>query len=78
MFKSDSTSALLIFKNSSLVSISYRNRWHYAIRLGVQIMSSHILCEGNCCAYKLANMGHLVRGSVSLNDCPRDFGWISL
>lgn len=68
MFESDSTGALLVFKNYSLVSISYWNRWHYALPLGVQIMSSHIFCEGNCCAYELVNMGHLVRGSVSLNE----------
>jgi len=31
--------------------------WHNARSLGVQVISSHIYREGNCCADKLANMG---------------------
>lgn len=66
MFKSDSSSTLMIFKNSSLVLILLRNQWHNACSLGVQVISSHIFREGNCCVDKLVNMGHLIQGIVWL------------
>jgi len=58
--ESDSTSALLTFKNDPLVPISLQNRWHNALRLDVQVISSHIYREGNGCADKFANMGHSI------------------
>jgi hypothetical protein len=65
--ESDSTSALLIFSNSLLVPIMLRNRWHNAHNLGIQVFSSHIYREGNCCADKLANLGHSLVGAVWLD-----------
>jgi len=65
--ESDSTSALRIFLNPSLVSILLRNRWYNARSLGVQIISSHIFREGNYCADRLANRGHLIQSSVWLD-----------
>ena len=49
-----------------------RNRWHNASNLGIQVISSHIYREGNCCADKLANMGHSVQGSVWLSSLPAE------
>jgi ribonuclease HI len=68
--ESDSTSALLIFSNPSLVPVMLRNRWHNARSLGIQVISSHIFREGNCCADRLANMGHSLQGSVWLDVLP--------
>jgi ribonuclease HI len=65
--ESDSTSALLIFSQPSLVPIVLRNRWHNVSRLGVQVISSHIYREGNSCADKLASLGHSSAGSVWLD-----------
>lgn len=62
--ESDSTSALLIFSNSLLVPIMLCNCWHNARSLGIQVISSHIYREGNCCADKLANMGYSMVGAV--------------
>jgi len=67
---SDSTSALLAFKNSTLVPVLLCNRWHNACRLGVQVISSHIYRAGNFCADRLANMGHAVHGVVWLSALP--------
>ena len=52
--------ALLVFKNLSLVRVLLRNWWHNARSLGIQVISSHIFYEGNCCADRLASMGHYV------------------
>ena len=75
--ESDSTSALLSFKNDSLVPISLQNRWHNARRLDVQVISSHNYREGNCFADKLANMGNSLQGEVWCSELPqkvrRDF-----
>ena len=68
--ESDSTSALLIFSNSALVPILLRNRWHNARNLGIQIISSHIFREGNCCADKLATLGHSIVGEIWLDNLP--------
>ncbi|XP_024634647.1 uncharacterized protein [Medicago truncatula] len=70
--ESDSSSALLIFSNPSLVPILLRNRWHNARNLGIQIISSHIFREGNRCADKLATLGHAIQGSVWLDVLPPD------
>jgi len=64
--ESDSSSSLLILKNSSLVPILLRNRWCNARSLNIQVLSSHIFWEGNMCADKLANFGHSVVGEVWL------------
>jgi len=49
-----------------------RNRWHNARRLGIQVISSHIFRESNCCADKLAAMGHSIVGAVWLDNLPSD------
>jgi ribonuclease HI len=68
--ESDSTSALLIFSNSLLVPTMLRNHWHNARHLGLHVISSHIFREGNCCADKLASMGHSIDGAVWLHTLP--------
>ena len=68
--ESDSTSALMIFSNSLLVPIMLRNRWHNARNLGIQVISSHIYREGNCCVDKLATSGHSMVGEVWLDTLP--------
>lgn len=62
--ESYSSSVLLLLKNASLVPILLRNRWHNARSLGTQVISSHIFREGNCCADRLASLGHSVTGEV--------------
>jgi len=62
--ESNSTSALRIFSNALLVPILLRNRWHNACNLGIQVISSHIFREGNCCADYLTNLGHSVVGAI--------------
>jgi ribonuclease HI len=71
--ESDSSTALLVFNNSSLVPIILRNRWHNARALNVQVLSSHIYREGNICADKLAHYGHSVVGEVWLSALPSEF-----
>ena len=70
--ESDSTSALMTFSNSSLALWLLRNRWHNARGLGVQVTSSHIFCEGNGCADKLADMDHAIQGSVWFDALPAE------
>jgi len=67
LIESDSTSVLLIFLNHLLVPIMLRNRWHNARNLGIQVISSHIFREGNCCADKYANLGHSMVGEIWLD-----------
>lgn len=71
--ESDASSALMVFKNPSLVPILLRNRWHNARTLNVQVISSHIFREGNVCVDRLANLGHSVVGEVWLSTLPSDF-----
>lgn len=70
--ESDFTSALLTFKNDSLVPIFLRSQWHDALRLGVQAISSHIYREGHCCADKFASIGPSIQGAVWLSKLPQD------
>jgi hypothetical protein len=69
--ESDSTSALLVFKNQLLVPVLLRNRWHNVCNHGIQIISSHIFREGNRCADFLADMGHTTQGKVWLSVLPQ-------
>jgi ribonuclease HI len=68
--ESDSTSALSIFKNRLLVPVMLRNRWHNACNQGIQVISSHIFRECNCCTNLLANMGHSLQGVVWFSVLP--------
>ena len=63
----DSTSALLVFKNRSLVPVLLRNRWHNACNQGIQV----IFKEGNCCADLLANMGHSIQSTPWFSVLPQ-------
>ena len=56
--ESDSSSAVLAFKNHEAIPIRFRNRWHNCVQLGLSIICTHIYREGNCCADALASMGH--------------------
>jgi hypothetical protein len=47
--ESDFTSALMAFEQLSVVPILLRNHWHNACSLGVQVVSSYIYRQGNCC-----------------------------
>jgi len=71
--ESDSTSALFVLKNASLVSVLLRNWWDNARSLGIHVISSHIFREGNVCADMLASMGHSVDGAVWLSILPSGF-----
>lgn len=72
--ESDSTNAILVFKNI----ICRWCRFCFAIvgyngcSLGIQVISSYIFGEGNCCADRLASMGHSVDGDVWLLVLPPD------
>lgn len=68
--ESDYTSVVMVYRNSSLVSVMLCNKWHNALHLGFKVISSHIYREGNCYADRLANMGHLVQGSGWLASLP--------
>jgi len=70
--ESDSTSALLVFKNRSSVPVLLRNRGHNACNQGIQVITSQIFREGNCCAYLLANLGHSTQGTVWFSMLPQD------
>jgi len=69
--KSDTTNTLLVFKNRSLVPVLLCNRWHNACNQEIQVITSHIFREGNCCADLLANMGHLTQGKVWFSVLPQ-------
>jgi len=62
---------LLVFKNRSSVSVLLRNRWHDACNQGIQVITSHIFREGNCCADLLANLGHSTQGTVWFSVLPQ-------
>jgi len=69
---------LLIFIAESMMSFGslvpwlLRNRWHNARGLGVQVISSHIFREGNSCVDKLAEMGHVIQGSIWFDTLPAE------
>jgi ribonuclease HI len=69
--ESDSTSALMVFTHRSLVPILLRNRWYNACNRGIQVITSHIFREGNCCADSLANLGHSIQGTVWFSVLPQ-------
>jgi hypothetical protein len=59
--ESDSTAVLRAFSNSiNVMPWDLRNRWSNCLHLGLHIATSHIYREGNTCADKLANHGHLL------------------
>jgi len=56
--ESDSASMVQAFKNSSLIPLRLRNRWHNCTQHGLFIIFSHIFREGNGCADTMASLGH--------------------
>jgi len=56
--ESDSSCAVLAFKNHAAIPIRFRNCWHNCMQLVLSIICTHIYREGNCCANALATMGH--------------------
>ena len=56
--ESDSSSAVKMFKNHSLIPIRVRNRWHNCMQFGLFVICSHIYWEGNGCADTMAAFGH--------------------
>jgi len=67
--ESDSSTAVLAFKNNDLIPFRLRNRWHNC-RLGITAVCSHIYREGNCCADGLAALGHGLSGLVWFDRLP--------
>jgi hypothetical protein len=54
------TVALRAFSNSNAVPWDLRNHLSNTLNLGLHIAASHIYREGNTCADKIANHGHLL------------------
>ena len=67
--ESDSSSAVLAFKNSDLIPFRLRNHWHNC-QLGITVVCSHIYREGNCCADRLGALGHGVFGLAWFDRLP--------
>jgi len=68
--ESDSSTAVLAFKNSNLIHVRLRNRWHNCFHLGISTICSHIYREGNCCADKMASLGHDLSDTVCFDVLP--------
>ncbi|XP_024636367.1 uncharacterized protein [Medicago truncatula] len=66
----DSSSVVHAFKNPSVIPISLRNRWHNCLQHGMTVLCSHIFREGNCCADKLAFIGHSLTSTVWFDSLP--------
>jgi len=61
--ESDSSTVVLAFKNNDLILFRLRNRWHNC-QLSITAVCYHIYREGNCCADRLAVLGHDIPGSL--------------
>ncbi|XP_024632810.1 uncharacterized protein [Medicago truncatula] len=68
--ESDSSTTVLAFKNSTLIPVHLRNRWHNCFQLGITIICSHIYREGNCRADKMASLGHDLPDTVWFDVLP--------
>jgi hypothetical protein len=55
-----SHAALCAFANHDVVPWDLRNRWKNCMLLALNLIRSHIFREGNSCADRLANHGHLI------------------
>jgi len=60
----DYTSALLPFLKPSLISYLMAKPLAQLFSHGIQVVFSHIFCEGNGCADKLASHGHMVTNTI--------------
>jgi hypothetical protein len=72
--EADSTSAILTFTKPSLVLIRWRNCWHNCFSHGMQVLSSHIFCEGMVAQTSLRVMVTLLRTWSGGTLCPNLFG----
>ena len=68
--ESDSSSVVLAFKNSKLIPVRLRNRWHNCFQLGITTICSHIYREGNCCGDKMASLGHDLSDTIWFDVLP--------
>jgi ribonuclease HI len=68
--ESDSQVAIRATKDNSIVPWDLRNRWSNCFSHHMCILFSHIFREGNCCADKLANHGHLIPGFLWWDSLP--------
>jgi len=50
----DSKSTLLVFRNHDLVPWKLRNRWANCVNYDIQLLLSHVFCEGNTCAVQIS------------------------
>lgn len=66
----DSSSVVHAFKNVSIIPIRLRNRWHNCLQHGLTVICSHVYREGNCCADKLATLGHEVTDTIWYTTLP--------
>jgi len=69
-FECDSSSVVDTFKNPDVIPIRLRNRWHNCFLHGMMVHCSHIFQEGNCCANKLASLGHVLIDTVWYTNMP--------
>ena len=67
--ESDSSAAVLAFKNSDLFPFCLRNRWHNC-RIGIRAVCSYIYREGNCCADLLAAFKNSLTDTVWFDRLP--------
>jgi ribonuclease HI len=68
--ESDSQVAIRATKDHTIVPWDLRNRWSNCFSHHMHILFSHIFREGNCCADKLANHGHLIPGFLWWDSLP--------
>lgn len=68
--EADSSSAILAFKNLSLIPYYMRNRWLICFHLGLHVFSFHIFHEENGCTCKHANHGYAIHGIVGWEFLP--------
>jgi len=66
----DSSSVVHAFKNTTLIPIRLRNHWHNCLQHGMTVICSHVFREGNCCADKMASLGHDVTDTIWYTTMP--------
>jgi len=60
----DSSSVVHAFKNPFVIPIRFRDRWHNCLFRGMLVICSYIFREENCCADKLAFLGHSLTDTI--------------
>jgi hypothetical protein len=67
----DSLVAINAFANINVVPWTLRNQWYNCLLLGLSVTSSHIYWEGNKCADRFENHGHMLTNSLWWYSMPR-------